>query len=141
MIKQLLSTFIFILTVFSTYSQVKSDTTKMIYTFVDEDAEYPGGYQAMTKYIQTSVVYPNDAALRNITGTVYIQFIVGADGEISSVRVQRGVYKSLDEEAFRVISEMPEWKPGLIEGKPVAQYYSIPITFQLEGVKKKRRKQ
>lgn len=112
-------------------TEVKAPT---VYTFVDEEAFFPGGYGAMTAFIQKKLVYPQTASDNGIQGTVYVQFIVSADGSISNATVQRGIpgCPECDREAVRVVKSMPDWKPGKINGNSVSQYYSLPITLALE---------
>jgi len=105
-----------------------------IYTFVDEDAFFPGGYAAMMAYIQKKMDYPQSASDQGIKGTVQVQFVVSADGSINNVQVQRGIpgCPECDREAIKVVKNMPNWKPGKINGNAVSQYYSLPIKLELE---------
>jgi protein TonB len=63
---------------------------------------------------------------------VYVQFVVDKDGGISNARIARGVDPSLDQEALRVVNNLPKWKPGMQRGKPVRVSYTVPINFQLQ---------
>jgi TonB family protein len=91
--------------------------------------EFPGGEEAMYKYLMANITLPADAEKDRIQGRVYITFIVDSDGNITNASVARGVHKSLDDEALRVINKMPKWKPALQNGKPVSMNYVIPIEF------------
>jgi protein TonB len=117
-----------------TTPQVVEQKQPEIMTFVDEEAEFPGGYAAMMAYIQKKVVYPQIAVERGITGKVFLKFVVNADGEISRVTVERGVADcpECDKEAQRVVRGMPKWKAGKNNGSAVASYFTLPINFTLE---------
>ncbi len=105
--------------------------TGKVYTFVEQMPEFPGGEDEMRKYLAQNVVYPVVAQENGISGTVFITFVVGIDGTISQVKVARGFDKYCDEEAVRVVKEMPHWKPGRQNGKPVYVQYTVPIRFEL----------
>ncbi|HXB11168.1 MAG TPA: energy transducer TonB [Bacteroidia bacterium] len=102
--------------------------TNMIFTFVQMKPSFKGD---LYKYIADNIVYPKDAIDKNITGTVYITFVVERDGSLSGVKVIRGVYASLDDEAVRVMQRMPKWTPGTQNGHNVRVQYNIPIRFEL----------
>jgi TonB family protein len=101
---------------------------------VDQMAEYPGGYDAIFNYIAENSKYPADAKKNKISGTVYVEFIVSAEGKISSTKVLRGVEngEALDQEAQRVVKALPKtWTPAKKDGKAVATSTVIPIRFNL----------
>lgn len=109
--------------------------------FAEVDPQFPGGDDAMAQFIQANVVYPEKSREMGEQGTVYVQFVVNADGSISDVIVLKGVSDLLDAEAMRVIKLMPNWKPGFQNGKPVRVRYQIPIAFTIDnGKKNKKRK-
>lgn len=105
-----------------------------IHMFVDEDAQFPGGYAAMNAYIVQKMVYPEEASDMGVQGTVYVQFVVSVDGSISDVKVTRGIpgCAACDRNAIKVVKSMPNWKPGKINGKSVNSYYQVPIKLELE---------
>ena len=84
------------------------------------------------QFLATNTNYPSEAKINNISGTVYVTFVVNKDGTIRDVRVVRGVTKLLDEEAIRVVKLMPKWIPGKTRGKNVDVAYNIPIKFILK---------
>ncbi|MAO01689.1 MAG: hypothetical protein CMD05_02000 [Flavobacteriales bacterium] len=98
---------------------------------VENMPEFPGGDLGLMKYIQKNVRYPAIAKEYNITGKVYISFIVDKQGSVTNVKVVRGVDKNLDEEAVRVVKSLPKYKPGKQRGKPVRVMFTIPINFTL----------
>ena len=94
--------------------------------------QFPGGEAARFKYMMENVIYPETAKEQGIQGTVYVSFIVEKDGSITNTKVKRGVEKSLDKEALRVVSTMPKWSPGTQEGKSVRVQFNMPISFKLK---------
>ena len=105
-----------------------------IYTYVDEDPEFPGGYAAMMAFIQKNFNYPQVAIENNIQGKCYVKFVVKGDGTVSSVQVERGIAgcPECDKEAVRVVRMMPGWRAGKVNGKSVSTLYRLPINFALE---------
>jgi protein TonB len=114
--------------------EIVKESSLEIYSFVDEDPEYPGGYAAMMAFIQKNFHYPQVAIENNIQGKCYVKFIVSANGCIGSVQVERGIRNcpECDKEAVRVIRMMSGWLPGKINGKSVSTLYRMPINFALE---------
>ncbi len=102
-----------------------------IFVVVEEFPEYPGGVEAMMKFLNDSIVYPPIAKENGIQGRVVSNFVVRKDGTISDVNVVRGVDPSLDKEAVRVIESMPKWKPGRQRGQAVDVRFTLPIAFSL----------
>ncbi|MDM8160609.1 TonB family protein [Labilibaculum sp. K2S] len=108
-----------------------------VYVIVEKMPEYPGGSLALQKYIAKSVKYPQDAQQKDISGRVFVTFIVSKEGDVVQARVVRGVDPSLDAEALRVMSSIPKWTPGYQKGEAVNVSYTVPINFGLEDDKKK----
>lgn len=104
-----------------------------VYTFVEQKPEFPGGDAAMISFIQKNVRYPQVEKESGISGTVYVEFTVNKQGEISDVTIKRGVSggPNLDKEALRVVKSMPNWNPGKQNGRPVIVRFTIPIKFSL----------
>jgi protein TonB len=99
--------------------------------FPDVVPEFPGGTEALSAYIQENLKYPEAALNKQQQGKVYVSFIVEKDGNITRVKIERGVSAELDEEAKRIVRSMPNWKPAEAGGKPVASRCRLPIFFQL----------
>lgn len=93
--------------------------------------EFNGGLKKMYKWLGRNLRYPNSAAAKGVEGKVIVTFIVEKSGEISDVKVLKGIGFGCDEEAERVIKNMPKWKPGIQNGKPVRVRYTIPLSFQI----------
>jgi protein TonB len=102
-----------------------------VFTIVEEMPEFIGGETAMNDFMHKNLKYPEEAKNKNIQGKVWIGFIVDKEGNIYNVEVLRGIGGGCDEEAVRVISKMPKWKPGKQSGKPVAVKFRFPINFTL----------
>ena len=102
-----------------------------IFINVEIMPEFPGGDNALLKWIAERISYPTAAAENGIDGLVSCSFIVNADGSISDVEVLRSRDPLLDKEAVRVLKLMPKWKPGVQQGKNVRVKYSVPVRFRL----------
>ena len=89
------------------------------YDYVDVKPEFPGGSNSFISYINDNRHYPTDAYEMGIQGRVTCAFIVHPDGKLSHIQILRGVENSLNEEAVRLVSSMPDWKPGKINDIPV----------------------
>jgi protein TonB len=96
---------------------------------------FPGGMEALGRYLSSHLHYPRMALENNISGTVYVQFVVDYEGNIKDIRLA-GIPKGggLDEEAMRVIEGMPKWKPGKQNGHPVSVLYNLPVRFAMKEI-------
>jgi periplasmic protein TonB len=103
-----------------------------IFTFVEEQAEFPGGEEARITFLQKNIKYPALARENGIEGRVYVTFVVGPDGSIRDVKVLRGIGGGCDEEATRVVKMMPAFKPAKQNGRPVNVQFNMPIVFSLK---------
>jgi protein TonB len=105
-----------------------------IFTIVEEQAEFPGGFAAMMKYIQTNVQYPAMAREAGISGKCFLKFVVSETGAISNVEVLKGVpgCPDCDKEAIRVVKSMPAWKPAKMTGRSVKCYFNLPVNFKIQ---------
>ncbi|MBR4216051.1 MAG: M56 family metallopeptidase [Bacteroidales bacterium] len=101
------------------------------YVIVEDMPEFPGGPEALLKYIAENVVYPEQAKNDTIQGTVYLKFVVDKTGKVTQTEVIRGVHPLLDEESIKVVNSLPEWTPGRQSGKNVDVAMQIPIKFQI----------
>lgn len=111
--------------------EIEEEDDDEFFMVVENMPEFPGGDLGLMKYIQKNVKYPPIAKEYNITGKVYVQFIVDKTGTVTNVKVVRGVDKNLDAEAVRVVKSLPKYKPGKQRGKPVRVMFTIPINFTL----------
>ena len=102
-----------------------------IYYITEVSPEFPGGSQALQDYLKENVNYPAQCREAKIQGRVLINFLVEKDGSIKNASVLKSAHPLLDAEALRVISEMPNWKPGMEHGTPVRVLYTVPVNFRL----------
>ena len=100
------------------------------FQIIFEDAQFHGGDEAMFNFIRDNVKYPLLAKEAGIQGKVYVEFIVNKDGSLSEIEIARGVHKTLDDEALRVVKLMPNWIPGEQRGKKVRFLFTLPINFK-----------
>ncbi len=108
-----------------------NNTTDTIYTVVEKMPEFPGGFKKLMVYLGDNINYPEAAKKAGIYGRVFVSFVVEKDGRINEVKVLRGIGSGCDQEAIRVVKSMPNWKPGLFDGKPVRVQYNLPIKYAL----------
>ena len=102
-----------------------------VFLVVEVAPEYTGGENALMTYLSENILYPQVARESNIQGTVYVSFIIEKNGEVSNIKVMRGIGGGCDEEAVRVVQSMPKWKPGTQRGKPVRVQFNWPVRFIL----------
>lgn len=100
------------------------------YDYVTSKPTFPGGDEKMINFINSERVYPREAYRRGYQGRVICSFVVNTDGSISNINVLRGVEPSLNSEAVRVLSKMPQWQPGKLDGKTVPVRVISAIAFR-----------
>ncbi|MEM6735155.1 MAG: energy transducer TonB [Bacteroidota bacterium] len=88
---------------------------------VEESAQFPGGLNGWTKYLKENLKYPREARRNNITGRVFLEFVVEEDGSVTNIKVLRSLGYGCDKEAIRLLSETPKWIPAKADNKPVKQ--------------------
>lgn len=99
---------------------------------IDQQPEFPGGQEALIKYIGANLTYPASAKTDRVEGKVFISFTVKSNGQVADASVKRGVREDIDNEALRVVRGMPAWKPAQSGGKAVNAQMTLPIAFKLE---------
>jgi len=102
-----------------------------IFTVVESMPGFPGGDHAIIKYLGNNINYPEMARESGIQGRVFVTFVVEKDGQVSNVKVLRGIGGGCDEEAIRVVQQMPNWIPGKQRNIPVRVQFNLPIRFVL----------
>ncbi|MDB5240239.1 MAG: TonB family protein [Spirosoma sp.] len=110
-----------------------------IFTVVEQHPEFTGGMRALGEYMTANVRYPEAARASRIEGRVFVNFIVRKDGHITDVNVLKGIGFGCDEEAIRVVSAMPNWKPGTQSGRPVNVKYNLVVRFSPSSLHDKGR--
>lgn len=114
-------------------AEVTEDNSIKDFASVEVLPEFAGGMAGWGKYLQKNLKYPPIARENNITGRVIMSFVVEKNGQLTDIKVLRGIGGGCDEEAVRVLKNAPAWKPGQQNGRPVRVAYTMPIFFQLAG--------
>jgi len=104
-----------------------------VYEMTDVRPAYPGGQVALEEYVNNNIEFQQPAIDNNTEGTVDVQFVVDENGSVGNAKViGKELGSGLDDEAVRVISNMPKWTPGKVKGKNVKTRIVLPITFKIE---------
>ena len=114
------------------YQNTKTPDNAEAYETVEQMPQFPGGMTGLMQYLAKNVKYPADAQKEGIQGKVFVQIIVDENGKVSNAKIVQGISPSLDAEALRVVYNMPQWRPGMKDGKPVSVKYAFPINFRLQ---------
>jgi protein TonB len=112
---------------------IEVEESKPVFTIVEEMPSFPGGEAERNKFLAENIVYPQQATENGIQGTVYVSFVVDSKGNVTDVKILRGIGGGCDEEALRVVKMMPKWHPGKQNGKLVRVLFNMPIYFKLQG--------
>jgi len=94
--------------------------------------KFIGGDVELAQFLSKNIIYPQKAKKKGIEGKVFVKFAVNIDGTISDVFITQGTDKELDKEAIRVVKAMPNWSPGMQDGKAVKVYFVLPINFKIK---------
>ena len=113
--------------------EAPKEVKEEVFRSVEQMPQFPGGEAALMKYLQSHINYPPMAAENNIQGRVVVQFVVDKTGKVGEVKVVRSVDKDLDREAVRVCKSLPKFTPGRQNGQAVSVWYTLPVTFKLQG--------
>jgi TonB family protein len=109
-----------------------TDTTEIVYKVVEDQASFPGGMDSLFAYLSRNLKYPAEASDKQISGTVYVEFIVEKDGSITNVKARHSTaHSSLEKAALKAVKEMPNWIPARQKGKNVRSIFILPIQFEL----------
>jgi len=101
------------------------------FAIVEEQPLFPGGDDALLAFIKKNTHYPEEAIEAQMSGKVFVGFVIDTKGKVSNVKLLRGVSPALDNEAIRVVKSMPDWTPGRQNGRPVRVSYQVPVNFTL----------
>lgn len=93
--------------------------------------EYPGGNYPLKEYLQSNLEYPKKEKLSGIEGSVEVDYYINTDGSIEDMSIAKSVSPGLDQEALRLVSNMPNWKPAIQDGNVIRVKYRLTITFKL----------
>lgn len=108
------------------------NVTGDVYEVVEQMPEFPGGMAGLIQYITKNLRYPEEAKAKGIQGRVTVRVVVNTEGKVTNAEVLRSVDPALDAEALRVASSLPDWKPGMKDGKPVNVRFIFPVNFSLQ---------
>jgi|AGTN01.2.fsa_nt_gi TonB family C-terminal domain len=108
-----------------------ADDEDDIFTILEEQPEFPGGNEALARFLNDNLYYPLSARENQIEGRVLMNFIIEKDGRINHIEIVDSINPLLDDEAIRAIRSMPKWKPGKRKGQPVRVRVTLPIVFRL----------
>lgn len=111
--------------------EIIAEDDNELFTIVDQQPEFEGGYAALMAFVQQNMKYPTNARRLEVEGTVHVGFVVSKTGAISDVKVLRGFMAECDKEAVRVVQMMPPWKPGKQNGRNVNVRFVLPLKFRL----------
>lgn len=103
-----------------------------IFLVVEQMPQFPGGLQALTNFLRSNIKYPPLAKENDIKGKVFVKFVVTSDGKVDKAQVLKGIGGGCDEEALRVVNNMPRWEAGKQRGKAVSCWFTLPINFTLQ---------
>lgn len=124
-------------------SQAQEDTVKTFVT-VETLPEPNGGWGKFYKFLSKEIQYPEGGFEKSTGDKVVLRFVVETDGSLSNIQVYPGTEKNtplaMQVEAIRVVSQSPNWKPGMNNGEPVRVRYQIPIKFSQDDKKSKKRR-
>lgn len=131
-----ITTLFFVVNFFSIQGQVSDPSpastpavpkpSREIFTVVEKNPEFPGGPDALKKYIADKI----DPETIEVQGKVILQFVVELDGSMTDIKVARGLSPAQDSQAVRIVQAMPKWNPGMQRGKPVLVRYTLPVGFR-----------
>lgn len=114
------------------YRNPDAPVTGEVYETVDKMPEFPGGMTGLMQHLSKNIRYPAEAHTNNIQGRVVVSVIINTDGKATNAQIVQGVAPSLDAEALRIATTMPDWTPGTKDGKPVNVKYTFPVVFRLQ---------
>jgi protein TonB len=112
-------------------STLGTDTELKEFIIVEQMPEFPGGQEAMIKFLSKHLRFPHSAVSQNLSGVVYVSFVISPEGKVTKIEVLKGINADCDAEAIRVVGKMPKWKPGHQSGRTVAVRYNLPIRFSV----------
>lgn len=107
------------------------DVEILSFAVVEEQPLFPGGETALLQFIAKNTRYPEESIEAQVSGKVFVGFVIDKKGKVTDVKLLRGVSTALDNEAIRVVKSMPDWTPGRQNGKPVRVAYQVPVVFIL----------
>jgi TonB family protein len=129
--KKLFLMILFALPIIGIAQKERDENNKEILIFAEQMPEFPGGVQALYKYLGKNIRYPLDMRKQKVEAKVIATFVVDAKGRIKNIEVVNKVPQQFADETIRVLKRMPVWIPGKQNGKPVNVKYTLPVDFRL----------
>jgi len=102
------------------------------YEVVEEMPSYKGGTEALQKFLEANLRYPEEAKKAGISGKVYVSFIVNTEGQVTDAKIMRSVSPLMNDEALRLTNSMKDWTPGSQNGKKISAAVTMPIEFKIK---------
>lgn len=103
-----------------------------VYSVVEQMPNFPGGEEALMKFINEHIKYPQSALEQGTQGTIMLRFVVTDTGDIGEVQILKGLDPDCNNEAIRVVKSLPKFNPGMQQGRPVSVWYTTPVRFVIE---------
>ena len=104
------------------------------YNYTETTPMYPGGQGSLETYVNNNIEYPQEAIDNGVEGTVNVIFTIDENGKVANAKTTGAkLGYGLEEAAIKVVNNMPKWTPGMVKGKSVKAWYTLPLTFRLEG--------
>jgi protein TonB len=115
-------------------TDVQPELPEAVVDVAEEDAEFPGGYEKLNAFINSTIDYPEEALELGVKGRVVVRFVVEKDGRISNASVERPIVEcpACNKEALRIINQMPKWTPAKNAGRPVRLWVRVPIIYDTQ---------
>ena len=113
------------------FAQVDTADAPLIFTPVDFDAEFPGGFAELVMFVCMNVDYPEQARKAGVEGKVFSSFCIERDGSVSNIEILKDIGYGCGDAVVKMLKSMPRWKPARVGGKNVRSQYTLPITFTL----------
>ena len=115
------------------YNPDTDEMEEKIFTAVEISPSFPGGEEAMRKWVAENMKYPEAAEKNKEEGRSIVRFVVEKDGSVTNAKIVKGATKVLDEETLRLVGMMPKWVPAENGNRPVRCYFTMPINYKLVG--------
>jgi TonB family protein len=108
------------------------NNTGNVYQVTEEMPSYKGGTEALKKFLEANLRYPEDAKKAGISGKVYVSFVVNTEGQITDAKIMRSASPLLNEESLRLTNMMKDWTPGSQNGKKMSMAVTMPIEYKIK---------
>ena len=109
-------------------SEIEDNHAQYTYT----DAEPVKGLVHLYEYFERELQYPAEATADSVEGTLIVLFTISREGSIGAISIENSLGSAFEEEAKRLIGNMPAWKPATVNDEPVDSKVSIPLHFRIQ---------